>query len=112
MAYVSHFQTLQCYGSVLISSESHTILSHYTDARRDEPFIDKWFGADGNKRMQYDTFQKFLVQLHGIFDGMEFDMLDVKGKGYISGLELARSLVAPGPVTMIDALLDRVCSFV
>lgn len=61
--------------------------------------------------MQYDTFQKFLVQLHGIFDGMEFDMLDVKGKGYISGLELARSLVAPGPVTMIDALLDRVCSF-
>ena len=75
---------------------------------RDEPFIDKWFGADGSKRMQFETFRKFLVQLHSIFDGMEFEALDVAAAGHISGLELARSLVAPGPVTSIDGLLDRV----
>jgi hypothetical protein len=58
--------------------------------------------------MLFDTFRKFLVQLHAIFEGMEFEMLDVKGDGYISGLELARCFAAPGPVTHIDALLDRV----
>ena len=82
--------------------------THACGTCRDEPFIDKWFGVDGSKRMQFETFRKFLVKLHGIFDGMEFDMLDVKGAGHISGLELARSFVAPGPVTSIDPLLDRV----
>jgi hypothetical protein len=77
---------------------------------RHEPFIDKWFGPDGSQRLRLDAFQQFIIQLHGVFDELEFAMLDVDRLGYITGTDLARSLVAPAPVAMIDRLLNRVCS--
>jgi hypothetical protein len=77
-------------------------------ACRHEPFIEKWFGKDGGKKLHLQDFMQFIVQLHGIFDELEFALLDADGSGHITGLDLARSLVAPASVLMIDKLLDRV----
>jgi hypothetical protein len=76
--------------------------------RRHEPFIEKWFGLDGKRTLRLADFQLFIVELHMVFDELEFAMLDDDNDGAISGLDLARSLVAPAAVTVIDRLLDRV----
>lgn len=67
-----------------------------------------WFGANGDQHLRLDQFQAFLVQLHHVFEALEFNILDHDGDGKISGLELARSLVAPAGVRLIDDLLNRV----
>ena len=51
---------------------------------------------------------KFLIDLHGIFDDLEFSILDTDQDGAISGLDLARSLASPASTKYIDGLLDRV----
>ena len=53
-------------------------------------------------------FQKFIIELHTAFDEMEFAMLDVDNTGWITGLDLARSLAAPASIKVVDRLLDRV----
>jgi hypothetical protein len=80
----------------------------FAAACRHEPFIERWFGDKGDKRLQLQDFMEFVVQLHSIFDELEFALLDADGSGYITGLDLARSLVAPASVVMIDKLLNRV----
>lgn len=76
--------------------------------RRHEPFIDKWFGKDGERKLALADFMAFIVQLHHIFDELEFALLDADGSGSITGLDLARSLVAPASIQSIDQLLSRV----
>lgn len=74
----------------------------------DEPFIHKWFGRDGKGLLSLAEFTRFLVNLHSIFDGLEFNLLDTDQDGFVSGLDLARSLVSPASIQYIDRLLDRV----
>eukprot|EP00892_Ulva_mutabilis_P006095 jgi/Ulvmu1/3858/UM018_0077.1 len=76
-------------------------------ASGDEPFIHKWFGKDGNGRLKLADFMQFLIDLHGIFDDLEFSILDIDQDGVISGLDLARSLASPASIKYIDSLLDR-----
>lgn len=75
---------------------------------RHEPFIDKWFGEAGDLRLKLSEFQSFVSDLHTVFGDLEFALLDTHARGSISGLDLARSFVAPASVSMIDGLLDRV----
>jgi len=67
-----------------------------------------WFGPDGKKSLKLDEFELFLMQLHEVLEQLEFDMYDTTNSGSITGLDLARSWIAPANVKSIDKLLDRV----
>ena len=70
--------------------------------------METWFGKDGEKALNLEGFQSFLEQLHDALEQLEFDLYDTDNDSTITGLDLARSWVAPANIKVIDTLLDRV----
>ncbi|XP_055830289.1 calcium uptake protein, mitochondrial-like isoform X2 [Solanum dulcamara] len=70
--------------------------------------LQDFFGEDGKKRLQYDTFVQFLRDLHEEMLKLEFAHYDYKFRGTISAKDFALSMVASADLKYLNKLLDRV----
>ncbi|XP_059290619.1 calcium uptake protein, mitochondrial-like isoform X2 [Lycium ferocissimum] len=70
--------------------------------------LQDFFGEDGKKRLQYDTFVQFLRDLHEEMLKLEFAHYDYKSRGSISAKDFALSMVASADLKYLNKLLDRV----
>ncbi|KAH0664065.1 hypothetical protein KY290_029983 [Solanum tuberosum] len=70
--------------------------------------LQDFFGEDGKKRLQYDTFVRFLRDLHEEMLKLEFAHYDYKFRGTISAKDFALSMVASADLKYLNKLLDRV----
>jgi hypothetical protein len=67
-----------------------------------------FFGESSSKKLHLPKFRAHLQSLHANIVAAEFRHYDVSGRGWISGTDLARSIVTPADVRRVDALLDKV----
>ncbi|XP_060175509.1 calcium uptake protein, mitochondrial-like isoform X2 [Lycium barbarum] len=70
--------------------------------------LQDFFGEDGKKHLQYDTFVQFLRDLHEEMLKLEFAHYDFKSRGSISAKDFALSMVASADLKYLNKLLDRV----
>ncbi|CAN4097646.1 unnamed protein product [Withania somnifera] len=70
--------------------------------------LQDFFGEDGKKHLQYDTFVQFLRDLHEEMLKLEFAHYDYKFRGTISAKDFAVSMVASADLKYLNQLLDRV----
>lgn len=70
--------------------------------------LQDFFGEDGKKRLQYDTFVQFLRDLHEEILKLEFVHYDYKFRGTISAKDFALSMVASADLKYLHKLLARV----
>ncbi|KAK4351419.1 hypothetical protein RND71_030732 [Anisodus tanguticus] len=70
--------------------------------------LQDFFGEDGKKRLQYDTFVQFLRDLHEEMLELEFAHYDYKLRGTISAKDFALSMIASADLKYLNKLLDRV----
>ncbi|KAJ8535470.1 hypothetical protein K7X08_023190 [Anisodus acutangulus] len=70
--------------------------------------LQDFFGEDGKKRLQYDTFVQFLRDLHEEMLELEFAHYDYKLRGTISAKDFAMSMIASADLKYLNKLLDRV----
>ncbi|KAM3309068.1 hypothetical protein P3S67_010812 [Capsicum chacoense] len=70
--------------------------------------LQDFFGEDGKKCLQYDTFVQFLRDLHEEMLKLEFAHYDYKFQGTISAKDFALSMVASADLKYLNKLLDRV----
>ncbi|KAK9813177.1 hypothetical protein WJX72_010159 [[Myrmecia] bisecta] len=69
--------------------------------------IKSFFGADGRGQLDLDHFKTFLAQLHREIVRLEFQHYAFTNKGFITGKDFARSLVANVGLSSIDEYMAR-----
>ncbi len=74
----------------------------------DSGILISFFGKQGTKKLSLAEFSTFLAQLHEELVKLEFAHYDVLGRGSLSPVDFAHSLVATADLRNIDKLLDKV----
>ncbi|KAL2500576.1 calcium-binding EF hand family protein [Forsythia ovata] len=74
----------------------------------DGGLLEYFFGSDGSKRLEHETFVQFLRDLHDEMLRLEFAHYDCKSQGTISAKDFALSMVASADIRYINKFLDRV----
>ncbi|CAI0416573.1 unnamed protein product [Linum tenue] len=70
--------------------------------------VDYFFGSDGTKRLQYDSFMQFMTNLQDEILRLEFAHYDYKSRGTLLAKDFALSMVASADFGHLDKLLGRV----
>lgn len=84
--------------------------SHKLSIGTDSGILISFFGKQGTKKLSLSEFSTFLAQLHEELVKLEFAHYDVLGRGSLSPVDFAHSLVATADLRSIDKLLDKVDS--